>query len=160
MSREYVPTERQRQLAREIYAATGKMPRFPAQSRPPKPETLEEFVAQLPVDERRAMAAALGYARGAESLSFEEVEQLLAAQVKARWRTESRRHSDRATDRQRRCTIGTRQPRSFYDECAAAAANEGKSVNAWVYGVLRAWLDRHPMGRPSYEVGETPWLLL
>lgn len=108
---------------------------------PTIPETqvnrLVNLVGDLPVDERKAALDALRYLQDRKgTINHVDGLRLLLDVYTARARSESRRHSDRISDRKRRTLIGARVPHKMADDCRRAAFDEGLSLNAWVTKAL------------------------
>lgn len=138
-------------------AATGDRDILAPKTAPKPPETLPEIVWFLPADERRAMETAMQHAEDGRAMEWPEVEALLLDQVKARLRTESRRKSDRRTDRNRRTLVGTKQSRAFHAACQAEANRDYVSLSTWVYRVLLRELRSRQQHREREEDSENPW---
>ena len=97
-----------------------------------KGQKLAILVKNLPVDERKAVKAAIGRIVGRRTIPEARALECITMTVAARARTEARRKSDRETDNRRRVLVGARVPRETAERCKAAAEAEGLSLYAWV----------------------------
>lgn len=84
-----------------------------------------DTIPEIPMDERAALAAALG------KLSKKDQRVVLHSLQKLRSKAR-KAASDARTDAVRRTLIGAHVPRAFAAQCKAAAMKEGLSMYAWV----------------------------
>lgn len=94
-----------------------------------------------PVEERRKLRRLLLAMRDRPYLQNWEVLDLVEALLQAGEDTRQARARERRSDGRRRCLVGARVPRAFYERCKREAALRGVSLYAWVVAALEKALE-------------------
>ena len=89
-----------------------------------------------PVEERRKLRRLLLGLEGKRYLQDWEALDLVEAILRAGEETRQARARERRTDARRRCLVGARVPRAFYERCKREASLQGLSLYAWVVEAL------------------------
>lgn len=98
-------------------------------------DNLAHWIAMLPADDRDAALTSIEMLYNADDGGYIDhavAMRLIIRQITAAARSAARRESNRRTERPRRITVGCKIPLSLYDQCRAAAAARGISLNAWM----------------------------
>lgn len=89
-----------------------------------------------PVEERRKLRHLLMELKGRAYLQDWEILDLVEAIFRAEEETKEARARERQSDARRRCLVGARVSRAFYEDCKRDASLRGISLYAWVVDAL------------------------